>query len=45
MRVFIDTNLWTYRLDQREPAKSGRVHEWLAAIVGDCVCWLAITRS
>jgi predicted nucleic acid-binding protein len=35
MRVFIDTNLWAYRLDQREPAKSERVHGWLANIVAD----------
>jgi predicted nucleic acid-binding protein len=35
MRVFIDTNLWAYRLDQREPAKSRRVHQWLADIVAD----------
>lgn len=35
MRVFIDTNLWAYRLDQREAAKSRRVHQWLAAIVAD----------
>ncbi|GDX77212.1 twitching motility protein PilT [Cyanobium sp.] len=35
MRVFIDTNLWAYRLDQREPAKSERMHQWLANIVAD----------
>lgn len=35
MRVFIDTNLWAYRLDQREAAKSRRVHQWLADIVTD----------
>jgi predicted nucleic acid-binding protein len=35
MRVFIDTNLWAYRLDQREAAKSRRVHQWLADIVAD----------
>ena len=35
MRVFIDTNLWAYRLDQREAAKSRRVHKWLADIVAD----------
>ena len=35
MRVFIDTNFWSYRLDQREPAKSERVREWLADIVPD----------
>lgn len=35
MRVFIDTNLWAYRLDQREAAKSRRVHQWLTDIVAD----------
>ena len=35
MRVFIDTNLWAYRLDQREAAKSRRMHQWLANIVAD----------
>lgn len=29
MRVFVDTNLWVYRLDRREVAKSRRVAEWL----------------
>jgi predicted nucleic acid-binding protein len=32
MRAFIDTNLWAYRLDQREPDKSMRVRHWLAEI-------------
>ena len=35
MRVFIDTNLWTYRLDRREAVKSERVRKWLADIVAD----------
>ena len=35
MRVFIDTNLWAYRLDQREPAKSERVRGWLTDLVSD----------
>jgi len=35
MRVFIDTNLWAYRLDQREPAISERVRGWLADLVSD----------
>jgi predicted nucleic acid-binding protein len=35
MRVFIDTNLWAYRLDQRESAKSERVRGWLADLVSD----------
>lgn len=29
MRVFIDTNLWVYRLDRREPEKSAFVRDWL----------------
>lgn len=29
MRVFIDTNLWAYRLDRREPDKSEFVGNWL----------------
>jgi predicted nucleic acid-binding protein len=32
MRVFIDTNLWVYQLDKREPEKSRRVGEWLREI-------------
>jgi predicted nucleic acid-binding protein len=32
MRVFIDSNLWVYRLDRREPAKSERIRRWLAAV-------------
>jgi len=32
MRAFIDTNLWAYRLDQREPVKSRRISSWLADI-------------
>jgi predicted nucleic acid-binding protein len=35
MRVFIDTNLWVYRLDRREPAKSEQIHRWLAAVIRD----------
>ena len=35
MRVFIDTNLWAYRLDQREPEKSRRISRWLADITQD----------
>ncbi|MFN9870229.1 MAG: PIN domain-containing protein [Cyanobacteriota bacterium] len=35
MRVFIDTNLWAYRLDQREPEKSRRISSWLADITQD----------
>jgi predicted nucleic acid-binding protein len=35
MRVFIDTNLWAYRLDQREPEKSRRISTWLADVTLD----------
>ncbi|MFN5192908.1 MAG: PIN domain-containing protein [Cyanobacteriota bacterium] len=35
MRVFIDTNLWVYRLDRREPAKSERIGHWLASVIHD----------
>lgn len=31
MRVFIDTNLWAYRLDKREAAKARRIADWLRA--------------
>jgi predicted nucleic acid-binding protein len=29
MRVFVDTNLWVYRLDQRDIEKSRKVGVWL----------------
>lgn len=29
MRVFVDTNLWVYRFDRREPDKSSFVAHWL----------------
>jgi len=29
MRVFVDTNIWAYRLDHREPGKSEFVRDWL----------------
>ena len=32
MRVFIDTNLWVYRLDQREPDKSRLIGKWLRQV-------------
>lgn len=35
MRVFIDTNLWVYRLDRREADKSLWVSKWLRAIAGE----------
>lgn len=30
MRAFVDTNLWVYRLDRREPAKGEHIRRWLA---------------
>ena len=35
MRTFVDTNLWAYRLDQREPHKSRWIESWLAQVVAD----------
>lgn len=35
MRVFIDTNLWVYRLDRREPEKAERIRPWLAEITAE----------
>ncbi len=35
MRVFIDTNLWVYRLDQREPAKSRKINAWLREVANE----------
>jgi predicted nucleic acid-binding protein len=32
MRVFVDTNLWVYRLDQREPEKSLHISHWLRTV-------------
>lgn len=29
MRAFVDTNLWVYRLDRREPEKSIFVRDWI----------------
>ena len=29
MRVFVDTNLWAYRLDRREPTRSAIIRSWL----------------
>ncbi|EAQ70248.1 PIN domain protein [Synechococcus sp. RS9909] len=34
MRVFIDTNVWAYRLDGREPKKQARMQRWLPEVVG-----------
>ena len=30
--MFVDTNLWVYRLDQREPEKSTFIRDWLRAV-------------
>lgn len=35
MRVFVDTNIWVYRLDRREPRKSAFVRNWLRELVED----------
>ncbi|MCC5888087.1 MAG: PIN domain-containing protein [Gammaproteobacteria bacterium] len=35
MRAFIDTNLWVYRLDRREPAKSAFIHSWLRNLAAE----------
>ena len=35
MRVFIDTNLWAYRLDQRETSKRLQVQQWLSETVAE----------
>ena len=32
MRVFIDTNLWAYRLDRQDPMKSMHISSWLAEV-------------
>lgn len=32
MRVFIDTNLWVYRLDRRAPDKSLQISRWLRSV-------------
>jgi predicted nucleic acid-binding protein len=29
MRAFVDTNLWVYRLDHRQPAKTRFIAGWL----------------
>ncbi|MGH8155955.1 MAG: PIN domain-containing protein [Rhodanobacteraceae bacterium] len=29
MRAFVDTNLWVYRLDRRQPEKSAFIARWL----------------
>lgn len=29
MRAFVDTNLWVYRLDRREPEKTKFIRDWI----------------
>lgn len=35
MRVFVDTNLWVYRLDQRQPVKALFVSRWFRDLAGE----------
>ena len=35
MRVFIDTNLWVYRLDRREPGKNEFMRDWLRELASE----------
>lgn len=35
MRVFVDTNLWVYRLDRRQPEKSRFVADWLRQLADE----------
>jgi predicted nucleic acid-binding protein len=35
VRAFVDTNLWAYRLDQREPDKGLRVGAWLRELAAE----------
>jgi predicted nucleic acid-binding protein len=35
VRVFVDTNLWAYRLDRREPGKASQIAAWLRALAAD----------
>ena len=35
MRVFVDTNLWAYRLDRREPQKAARIAAWLRELAAE----------
>jgi predicted nucleic acid-binding protein len=32
MRAFVDTNLWAYRLDRRDPGKSAFIRDWLRSV-------------
>jgi predicted nucleic acid-binding protein len=35
LRVFIDTNLWAYRLDRREQQKAARIAAWLRDVAAE----------
>ena len=35
MRVFVDTNLWVYRLDHRQPDKSHFIARWLRELADE----------
>ena len=35
MRVFVDTNLWVYRIDRREPEKSAFIRDWLRELASE----------
>lgn len=35
MRVFIDTNLWVYRLDRRQPEKTRYISQWLRELASE----------
>jgi predicted nucleic acid-binding protein len=35
VRAFVDTNLWIYRLDRREPEKSAFVRDWLRGLAAN----------
>lgn len=35
MRVFVDTNLWVYRLDRRQPDKARFISRWLRALANE----------
>lgn len=35
MRVFVDTNIWAYRLDRREPHKGAFIKTWLRQLAQD----------
>lgn len=35
MRVFVDTNLWVYRLDRRQPEKTRFMAQWLRNLAAE----------